>query len=84
MARLAALLLWVVCGLIASGAFNASFRADFPDVVGLHTYKAARSDCALSVGLGLFGGPISLVESAFLTGFWYSGWTLSCQPNTPQ
>lgn len=73
--------LWIACGLIAGGFFNADHRSRFPELPS--TPERARETCAMSMGFGLIGGPISLMLSPFLTGFYQYGWTISCAPMKP-
>lgn len=69
---------WMICGVAAAGFLNADFREGFCDLN--HFPKQATSTQALSLISGLVGGPISLIASAGVTGFFYSGWTLTRQP----
>lgn len=63
--------LWVICGFVASGFIYADNRAT------LH-FGSNRSEGAFCVGWGISGGPISLGISLFVTGFWEHGWKLPC------
>lgn len=60
--------LWIVCGLIAAGGFNAQLG---------HTFCSdRRHDIGFSITLGLLGGPVSLVVATLVTGVFAHGWTL--------
>jgi len=72
-------LVWLGCGLLAAGAFNAENRGEFHE--NYENSKWARRGCAHMIGIGLFGGPIALAMSPFVTGFYQHGWTLSCKPH---
>lgn len=70
--------LWLLCGIAATGTLNAMYRGAFHD---LHESPGhARQTLGISVLLGFGGGPFSLVIGGFIGGFWYHGWTLTTSP----
>lgn len=60
--------IWLVCGLVAAGFICAYAQEEFK--------SNRRDDVAKSLMLGLIGGPIALILSLFMTGFWRHGWRL--------
>ena len=63
---------WLICSFAAYGFLFAYDQCHFPNIAA----KDRRSDMAFDLGLSLAFGPIVLVMSFFLTGFWEHGWRL--------
>lgn len=76
--KVAIIIAWILCGLSAAGAFNASFRANTPKLHQSPMWAAKTQ--AFSIGLSVFGGPLALALSPVLTGGYYAGWTLTREP----
>lgn len=64
---------WLLCGIIGAGFLN-------PTMISMKGYddcqKWAARDQAVSIGLGLFGGPMTLFIGIVYSGFGYDGWSL--------
>ena len=69
------LVFWAVCMIIAAGGINASIR----DGWALDS-REAREYLGLAILLSV-AGPLAFLVSFLLTGFFASGWTLSCASN---
>ena len=69
---------WLSCGVIAAGAFNADFRGRFPDLMQSPSWAAHNRGTAL--GFGIVTGPVGMIIITFLSGGFYHGWTLSAEP----
>lgn len=76
------IVLWLISGLLSAGFINAHFQYEC-----LHTWvntcdaRQSREDLGFSVGLGLLGGPMALVASTIVTGFYTDGWSLEMTPS---
>jgi hypothetical protein len=68
------ILLSLSLSIANAGFVNASFRADYPMLCSKQ--KWARENLAFSIGWSLFP-VLPLIVTPFVTGFYYSGWTLS-------
>jgi hypothetical protein len=69
---------WMGCGIVAGGSLNANFRGEFCDNLGSGRWAA--QNLGFSMLLGILGGPITLIISAFITGGVYDGVTFSALP----
>jgi hypothetical protein len=67
---------WLAISVWNAGAYNANFRADFPDLD--EDPRHARQDFTMAVLFGI--APPSIVIAPFLTGFYMDGWTLDSRP----
>lgn len=65
------IVLWLACSLVSCGFLLATLQSAYPEAAG----RYYRHDLALSVGMSLLG-PLSLVVSLFVTGFWSDGYQL--------
>ena len=64
--------MWLSCGIIAAGLLNASIRREF-----CFSPEGVAADQSFSIMIGVVGGPAALLAALGITGFGYSGWTLS-------
>ena len=66
---------WITCGIIAAGFLNRHSQESFYawDSDGIEL----RETLAKSIGMGLLFGPVALIISPFMTGFFIHGWSLS-------
>lgn len=66
-------ILWIICGIVSGGGMNAYFRrrTRFWNAV------EAREDFSAALIPSLLCGPVALVCTLMITGFFASGWTLS-------
>lgn len=77
-------LLWLACGIAGAGLLNADLRKGFPNTEHYWSDEerifTARRDCGFTIGLGVIGGPISLITIGIMTGVGAAGWSLDCKP----
>lgn len=62
--------IWLSSAVLAAGFFNAYEKKEWARYYDVE-------DLVFSIGLGLVGGPISLLVTFFMCDFWKEGWTLS-------
>lgn len=67
--------IWLGCGLLAAGLFNASMDDGYKWTTKDKCLEWATRDQSMSILLGI-GGPLSLAAALGLTGFGYRGWSL--------
>ena len=74
---------WLICGVLAAGGLHPMFvhYVDNEDGTPGHTTCGNyRSDLAASTGIGLIGGPVSLLLSVFFSAFYEHGWGFGPHP----
>lgn len=71
-------LAWLACAILSAGIINADFRTEFANIT--RTKEDARKTLGVALGLGLWGGPVTLLVALFISGFCVHGWTLSWKP----
>lgn len=64
--------LWLVCSFLAYGIFFARFQAIVPGSAEVRY----RKEMSMAMGLGLIGGPISLLASLASSGFAEDGFKI--------
>lgn len=65
---------WIVCGIFAAGGLFATMQGDFS------SDESTREDLGVALLIGLAFGPVALVLSIFLSGFYEHGWRLRWKP----
>lgn len=68
---------WLICGILAAGFSNASFKDEFHWSTKEKCEYIAATNQSFALIWGSLGGPISLVAALMFSGFGYKGWSLS-------
>ncbi len=76
MKAIVCLILWLGCGIVGAGFYNASVRAVYHNGVNSHDAKQV---FAMSMFFAV-SGPVLLMVGFALSGMGDDGWTLSWQP----
>jgi len=67
------IIIWLICAFISFGCFNADVNGD------LNGYNS-RENYSELMGISLISGPLGLLISPFVTGFYKYGWSILPYP----